>query len=121
MNIAHIAHIVLSAVLAVMLLMTGGGKITNAASSLRIRDSLAVPARLWKAIGALELLIVAGLVLGTWVHLVVLVAAIGVVVLMIGAIATRIRAGGEQRNSGVVADAVVLVVGVGAVVIAGAR
>jgi len=114
------AHIVLSVVLAALLIMTGSGKLASAASSRRIRDSLAVPASVWRAIGAFELVVVVGLVVGISVHTVGLVAAVGVVVLMIGAIATRIRAGGEQRKRGVPADAVLLLIAAVAVAIAAA-
>jgi DoxX-like protein len=116
----NIAHIVLTVVLAALLAMTGGGKLAGATSSHRIRDSLAVPSNRWRAIGAFEILIVIGLVVGLWVQTVGLLAALGVVVLMIGAIATRVRAGGRQRNRGVIADAGLLVVAIIAAAIAAA-
>lgn len=105
-------------VLAVLLTATGGGKLAGAASSHTIRDSLAVPARAWRAIGAFEILVVIGLVAGIWLRPLGIVATAGVVVLMIGAIASRVRAGGRQRNSGVAADAVILIIAVIATVIA---
>lgn len=112
----EIAGTILSIVLAMLLLSTGAGKLVGLASSHRIRDSLAVSALAWRSIGVLELLIVAGLVAGIWIQPVGLIAALGVAFLMMGAIITRVRAGGEQRNSGVVADAVVLVVAIATVV-----
>ncbi|WP_138733206.1 DoxX family protein [Modestobacter excelsi] len=107
-----VLRIVLSVVLALLLLSTGGGKLAGIKSSLQIRDSLHLGAGQWKAIGAAEILVVIGLVVGIWVPALGLAATIGVIVLMVGAIAVRVRAGGEQRSRGVPADAVVLAVGI---------
>lgn len=112
----EITRTVVSALLALLLLMTGGGKLAGAASSHAIRESLSVPRRPWKAIGAFEALLVIGLVAGIWVHPLGRLAALGVVALMLGAIVARVRAGGQQRNRGVVADAVVLLLAVVAAV-----
>jgi hypothetical protein len=112
----EVLRIVLSVVLALLLLSTGGGKLAGIESSRQIRDSLHLGAGQWKAIGAAEIVIVVGLVVGIWVPPLGLAATIGVIILMVGAIAVRVRAGGEQRTRGVPADAVVLAVGVVAAV-----
>ena len=106
----EITRIILSIVLALLLLTTGSGKLAGLASSHQIRDSIKVSPVAWKLIGAFELVVVVGLVVGIWLPQVGVVAAVGVVLVMIGAIVTRVRAGGEQLTSGVTADAVFLVV-----------
>ncbi|TQL02202.1 DoxX family protein [Cellulomonas sp. SLBN-39] len=113
-----VAHIVLSVLLAALLLTTGGGKIAGSASSHAIRDSLHVPPGRWRAIGAFEGVVVAALVLGIWVPLAGVAAAGGVVLLMAGAIVTRLRAGGAQQRSGVTADVVVLLIALVTLVLA---
>lgn len=113
----EVTRIVLSVVLALLLLSTGAGKLAGLASSHQIRDSLAVAAPVWKMIGAFELVVVAGLLVGCWVPTVGLVAALGVVLLMAGAVVIRVRAGGEQRRAGVAADTVVLAVAVAAALV----
>lgn len=110
----NIAHVVLTALLCLLLIVTGGGKLAGAASSIQIRDSLQVPAGQWRAIGVFEVLVIAVLVIGMWSLPFALVGAAGVVVLMVGAIGVRVRAGGEQLRTGVLADVVVLVIGVAA-------
>lgn len=109
-----IAHIVLTALLCLLFVATGGGKLAGAASSIEIRDSLQVPAAQWRAIGVFEFLVIVVLVIGIWSLPFALVGAAGVVALMVGAIGVRVRAGGEQMRTGVMADAVVLVIGVAA-------
>ena len=110
----EIARIILSIVLALLLISTGSGKLAGLASSHQIRDSIKVSARVWKMIGAFELVVVVGLVVGIWLPQVGLIAAVGVVLVMIGAIVTRVRAGGEQLKAGVTADAVFLALAVAA-------
>lgn len=114
----EISHSVLSVLLGALLLTTGGGKLAGAASSHAIRDSLHVPAARWRAIGAFELLVVVALVLGIWLSPWAIVGGAGVVLLMVGALVTRVRAGGEQQRSGVQADAVVLLLGLVTLVLA---
>ncbi|MGJ7440654.1 DoxX family protein [Aquipuribacter sp. MA13-6] len=113
-----IVHTVLSVLLAVLLLATGGGKVVGAASSHAIRDSLHVPPGRWRAIGAFEVAVVVALALGIWLQTWAVVGAAGVVVLMVGAVVTRVRAGGVQRRTGVPADLVVLLLGAAALTLA---
>jgi hypothetical protein len=79
----------------VLFTLSGIGKVINAKVSLEQRDALSVPAGLWRTIGALELLGVLGIV-GAWLGLVPnwlgQAAAVGFVLLILGAIATRLRA-----------------------------
>jgi hypothetical protein len=106
----NVAHIIVSVLLAALLLTTGGGKLAGAASSQAIRDSLHVPPGRWKAIGAAEMALVAGLVAGIWIGPLGVIAPLGVVGLMVGAIAVRRAAGGPDQRAGIVADVVVLLV-----------
>lgn len=111
----NLAHLILSVLLALLLVATGGGKLAGAASSLAIRDSLHIPPGRWKAIGVAEMVLVVGLVGGIWLGPLGVLATFGVVVLMVGAIVSRRRAGGPEPRSGIVADAVILLVAVAAV------
>ena len=110
----EITRIILSIALALLLLSTGAGKLAGLASSHQIRDSINVSALAWKAVGVFELLIVAGLVVGIWLPWIGVFAALGVIVIMLGAIVTRVRAGGTQRKAGITADAVFLTLGAAA-------
>ena len=101
---------VLSGILALLLLATGGGKLTGAASSAVIRDSLGLSPATWRAIGVLEMLLVVGLLAGFVRPDAGRVALVGVCVLMVGALAARLRVGGTAQRSGIVADAIVLAV-----------
>lgn len=103
------ARTVLSIALALLLISTGSGKLAGLASSHQIRASINVSVPVWRMIGVFELMVVVGLVVGIWLPPVGLAAALGAVVLMIGAIVTRLRAGGEQLKTGITADAVFLV------------
>lgn len=101
---------VLSGLLALLLLATGGGKLTGAASSSVIRDSLGLSPAIWRAIGVVEMLLVVGLLAGFVRPGAGRVALVGVGVLMVGALAARLRAGGTAQRSGIIADAIVLAV-----------
>lgn len=83
-------------VLTVLLFAISGlGKVINAPMTLEQRDALSVSPGLWRAIGVLELLGVLG-VAGAWFGVVPSwlgqAAAAGFILLILGAIATRIRA-----------------------------
>ena len=79
----------------VLFALSGLGKVANAKVSLEQRDALSVPPGLWRTIGVLELLGVLG-VAGDWFDIgpswLGEAAAVGFILLIIGAIATRIRA-----------------------------
>lgn len=75
--------------------MSGLVKVLGVKASLEQRDALAVQPGLWRTIGVLELLGVLGVV-GAWFGFLPVwlgeAAAVGFIVLILGAIATRIRA-----------------------------
>jgi hypothetical protein len=85
------------AVILTLVVFTGSGivKIVGARMSLEQRDALAVSPGLWRTIGVLELLGVLG-VLGAWLGIVPLwlgqTAAVGFILLILGAIIARLRA-----------------------------
>lgn len=106
-----LARILLSIALAALLLFTGGGKVLSIARFSTNRDGLGVAPGVWKGIGALELLAVVGLIGGIWFPLVGLAASVGVALLMLGAIVTRVRAGG-RHGSGIPMDVATLVLAV---------
>ena len=112
MIVLTIARIVITLLLAALLAVTGGGKLAGVASSRAIRDSLRLSAGRWRAIGVFEVVTVIVLVVGVWVVPASIAGSAAVILLMIGAIVVRVRAGGEQRAAGARADAVVLAVGV---------
>jgi len=112
MIVLTIARIVITLLLAALLAVTGGGKLAGVASSRAIRDSLRLSAARWRAIGVFEVVTVIVLVVGVWVVPASIAGSAAVILLMIGAIVVRVRAGGEQRAAGARADAVVLAVGV---------
>ncbi|MFD5425651.1 DoxX family protein [Streptomyces sp. NPDC127084] len=104
-------RIVISLLLAALLAMTGGGKVLGAGKSVEVRDALGLSPALWRLIGAMELSGVAGLVVGIWLPVLGGAAAVGVVLLMIGAAGSRLRASdaGVRGPAGLVTDAVVAV------------
>jgi len=79
----------------VLFALSGLVKVVGAKASLEQRDALLVPPGLWRTIGALELLGVLGVV-GAWFGFLPMwlgqAAAVGFILLILGAIATRVRA-----------------------------
>ena len=75
--------------------LAGVGKVVGAKVSLEQRDALSVPPALWRTIGVLELLGALG-VAGAWFGIIPVwlgqAAAVGFILLILGAIVTRIRA-----------------------------
>ncbi len=75
--------------------LAGVGKVAGAKVSLEQRDALGVAPGLWRTIGVLELLGVAGVV-GAWLGVLPTwlgqAAAVGFILLILGALATRVRA-----------------------------
>ncbi|MDQ1006043.1 putative membrane protein YphA (DoxX/SURF4 family) [Streptomyces sp. V4I23] len=97
---------VLSLLLGLLFLVTGGIKVLKVPQSLRIRDHLGVPPALWLVIGALEAVGGAGLLVGIAVPVLGLAASVGLTGLMTGAIASRLRV--RDPLSMVLLDVVVL-------------
>jgi hypothetical protein len=86
-----LARVILSIILALMLLVTGGGKVLDLPFSRVNRDKLSVHPVFWRVIGVLELAALVGLVWGIWFVPFGLAAAVGVALLMIGAFGFRVR------------------------------
>jgi hypothetical protein len=86
-----IATIVLSVLLAAAFLGSGGAKLAAAEQSIEIRDRLGVAAGLWRGIGILEVAAAVGLAAGLAVPVLGIAAAVGLVLLLIGAIGTHAR------------------------------
>lgn len=84
--------IVLSVVLAVVFVGSGGAKLVSVKPSLQIRDKLRVDERLWSFIGGLEVVGAVGLALGVVVSPIGWAAAAGLSLLMIGGIVAHARA-----------------------------
>lgn len=89
----HATALILSLLLAVVFLGSGGGKLAGAKRSLQIRDELHIDARLWSVIGGLEIAGAVGLLVGVAVPVLGVMAAVGLSLLMAGAIAAHGRAG----------------------------
>jgi hypothetical protein len=105
----EIARIILSVVLALLLLVTGGGKVLDLSFSRGNRDKLSVHPVLWRVIGLLEVAATVGLAWGIWFVPFGLAAAIGVALLMVGAFAFRLRTHDRGIVREGVADIVVFV------------
>jgi uncharacterized membrane protein YphA (DoxX/SURF4 family) len=104
-----IAIIVLSALLAVAFLGSGGLKLAGAKQSLQMRDQLHVGAQLWRVVGALEVAGALGLAAGFVVPALGIAAAVGLALLMVGGIVAHARAQ-DLRNAGPAALLLVLAV-----------
>ena len=104
-----IAIIVLSALLAVAFLGAGALKLVGAKQSLQMRDQLRVGEQLWRLVGALEVAGALGLAVGLVVPVLGIAAAVGLSLLMVGAIAAHGRAQ-DLRSAGPAALLLVLAV-----------
>ncbi|MDT4926516.1 MAG: hypothetical protein QOG01_4229 [Pseudonocardiales bacterium] len=83
--------VVVTALLAALFLAAGGAKLASARQSLSIRDHLGAPPQLWRMIGLFEAAGVAGVVIGLRLWALGVAAAVGLLVLSIGAIASHVR------------------------------
>jgi uncharacterized membrane protein YphA (DoxX/SURF4 family) len=88
-----LATIILSALLAVAFLGSGAVKLAGAKQSVQIRDQLRVSPRLWRVIGALEVAAAVGLAVGLAAPAFGVAAAVGLSLLLVGAIAAHARVG----------------------------
>jgi len=87
--------ITLVTITTIMFALAGFAKIAGLEASQAQREDLNVPEGMWRVIGALELLGAAGVggtLLGLVPHGLGVLAALGFVVLMLGAIVTRLKA-----------------------------
>jgi hypothetical protein len=102
-----IAKMVVTALLAAMLGFAGLIKVLGVKQSLTIRDHLGVKPVQWRAIGALELAAVAGVLAGLAWSPIGVAAAVGSALLLLGAI------GFHARASDGAADTAPAVIGLG--------
>jgi hypothetical protein len=109
-----IARIVVAVVLAVLYLFSGGSKLLGRLD--HNAERLGITKQRWRGIGALEVAAAVGLILGIWAAGLGTAASIGLVLLMIGAILARVRAGLGLRQ-GVLFDIVVLLIVLASVVV----
>jgi hypothetical protein len=112
-----IARVILSVVLALLLVMTGGGKVLSLPYSAPGRVQLALSPSFWRVTGALEIAAAVGLVWGIWFVPFGIAAATGVVALMVGAMVFRVRASDRAAHRGIAADVVVLLIAAAVIVL----
>jgi uncharacterized membrane protein YphA (DoxX/SURF4 family) len=108
----EIARVILSILVGVLLLVTGGGKVLDLPFSRGNRDALKVHPVFWRITGILEVAATVGLIWGIWYRPFGAFAAIGVVLLMLGAIVFRIRTKDRKIIQQSVADVVLLILAV---------
>jgi hypothetical protein len=82
---------ILSILLAAVMAQSAVKKISPGKDSLALRDRLGAPERLWAAVGIPEALAALGLVAGLWWPPLGVAAAVGVVLLMAGAVVMHLR------------------------------
>jgi hypothetical protein len=86
------ATVIVTLLLAALFTFSSSIKLLGVPKSLEIRDHLGVSPNQWRAIGALELAGVAGVLVGLLWAPVGIAAAIGLALLSIGAVAFHLRA-----------------------------
>jgi hypothetical protein len=94
-----IAKVVVTALLALLMGFAGSIKLVGVKQSLEIRDHLGVDPNQWRAIGALELAGVAGILAGLSWSPIGVAAAIGLALLLLGAIVFHVRASDSASDS----------------------
>ena len=102
---------VLAIIVIVTFIVTGGVKLFNVPASLAIRDSLDVPPGRWRIIGVFEWLGAAGVAIGLAYHPLGMAAAVGLAVLLLGAVVTRLavaRRHDRSEAAGLAIDATTL-------------
>ena len=83
----------LTIVVGVLFTITGGVKVLGVRQSLEIRDHFGMSPRTWQLIGILETAGAVGTLLGLAVEPLGIAAMVGLCLLMVGAIVSRIRVG----------------------------
>ena len=94
----NLAATVLSVVLAVGFLGSGAIKLIGNKTALQMRDRVNVGAQLWRVIGALEVAGAVGLLVGLAVPALGIAAAVGLSLLLIGAVGAHLCAN-DARNA----------------------
>jgi uncharacterized membrane protein YphA (DoxX/SURF4 family) len=92
------ATVILSIVVAAVFLGAGAAKLAGAKQVLQMRDRLGIGAQLYRVIGALEIAGAGGLLVGLVVPPLGIAAAVGLSLLLIGAVAAHARAH-DLRNA----------------------
>jgi uncharacterized membrane protein YphA (DoxX/SURF4 family) len=87
-----VAAAILGVLLALAFLASGGSKLASVPTQEETRARLGVSPRPWRWVGVAEVAGAAGLVVGLAVPAIAVAAAVGFVVLMVGAAATHVRA-----------------------------
>ncbi|WP_328545257.1 DoxX family protein [Streptomyces europaeiscabiei] len=85
------ATTVLSVLLGLLFVVTGGVKVLGVPQSLAIRDHFHLPPRLWQAVGALETAGGVGVLVGLAIPVLGATASAGLAALMVGATVNRLR------------------------------
>ena len=110
-----IAQIVLAAITCFLLLVAALSKITEQQSMRDMAEHFAIPWPRYRAIGYLELVAVAGIVLGLWWPSIGIVAGAGTVLLLAGAVVVHARA--KDRLADMVPALATLAAAIGYVVV----
>jgi putative oxidoreductase len=87
----QVALIVVQLALALVFLLTGAQKLVGAKRSLANRDHLHIAPWFWRLTGIIELIAVALLVIGIWVHVLALAGAVLIAATMVGAFYANVR------------------------------
>lgn len=82
---------ILTIAVGALFVMTGGVKVVGLKQSLEIRDHFAMSPSLWRMVGTLETAGGIGVIVGLAWNPIRVAALIGLVLLMLGAIVSRIR------------------------------
>jgi hypothetical protein len=82
---------ILALVTGCLFVVTGGVKVVGLRQSLDIRDHFGMAPRLWRTVGLLETAGAVGVLVGTAVTPLGVLALVGLAALMLGAIASRLR------------------------------
>jgi hypothetical protein len=88
-----VAVAVLSVVLGLLFVVTGGVKVAQLPQSLHVRDRFGLAPRTWRTVGALEAAGGLGTALGLAWWPVGVLALLGLAALMVGAVTNRLRVG----------------------------
>lgn len=108
-----LAVAIIDILLAIGFLAAGSIKVIGIKTSIQMRDHVAVAAPLWRVIGALELAAAAGLVAGLFIPALGVAAAIGLSLLLAGAVVAHLRvddAGGASPALAMLVLAIVFIV-----------
>lgn len=94
------ATTIVTILLAALFLFAGGGKLAGVKQQVEARDHFGISASSWRVIGALEVAGAVGVLVGLLaVRFLGVAAAVGLVLVGIGAIATHVRAGDQPREA----------------------